>query len=125
MVLVKAADAPVFEVHGGVITGGAAPSRGASQTCMWRIDLAGGTTVPAHILDHHAVFHALSGVLLATVNDAVQHVEAGDTLIVQAGASLKIDVPADGRFQAVVALPAGTKARFAAGGEPFSPPWAV
>lgn len=125
MVVVRAADAPVFEVHGGVITGGAAPSRGASQTCLWRVDLGAGTSVPAHILDHEEIFHALGGVALASVDGVEQRVEAGDTLIVQRGATLQITVPADGRFQAVVALPAGAKARFAGGGEPFSPPWAV
>ena len=125
MPVVRAADAPTFEVHGATITGGAAPSRGSTQTCLWRIDLAPGSSVPAHILDHEEIFHALSGALLATVDGELHHVSGGDTLIVRPGATLQITVPDDARFQAVVALPAGTLARFAAGGEPFTPPWAV
>ena len=125
MAIVRAADAPTFEVHGATITGAASPSRGASQTCLWRIDLAPGSAVPAHILDHEEIFHALGGTLVATVDGEPQQVDSGDTLIVRPGATLQISVPDDARFQAVVVLPAGSLARFAAGGEPFTPPWAV
>jgi quercetin dioxygenase-like cupin family protein len=123
--VVRLADAPTFEVHGATITGGAAPSRGSTQTCLLRIDLAPGSVVPAHILDHEEIFHALSGTLVATVDGQQHRVERGDTLIVAPGTILQITVPDDDRFQAVVALPAGAQARFAAGGEPFTPPWAV
>lgn len=125
MAVVRGVDAPTFEVHGATITGAAAPSRGSSQTCLWRIDLAPGSTVPAHILDHEEIFHALSGTLVATVDGEPHRVDGGDTLIVRPGATLQISVPDDAHFQAVVVLPAGSLARFAAGGDPFTPPWAV
>ena len=125
MRVLRASNAPTFEVHGATITGAASPSRGASQTCLWRIDLAPGCTVPAHILDHEEIFHALSGTLVATVDGEQHRVDVGDTLIVRPGATLQISVPPEARFQAVVVLPAGSLARFAAGGDPFTPPWAV
>ena len=125
MTVVRAADAPTFEVHGATITGAASPSRGSSQICLWRINLAPGSDVPAHILDHEEIFHALSGTLLATVDGEQHRVRGGDTLIVRPGATLQISIPHESRFQAVVVLPAGSRARFEAGGEPFTPPWAV
>ena len=88
MSVVRAADAPPFEVHGATITGAASPSRGATQTCLWRIDLAPGSSVPAHVLDHEEIFHALGGTLLATVDGEVHRVDNGDTLIVRPGATL-------------------------------------
>ncbi|MGE3267562.1 MAG: cupin domain-containing protein [Chloroflexota bacterium] len=125
MPVVRATDAPSFEVHGATITGGAAPSRGSVQTCVWRVNLSPGSSVPAHILSHEEIFHVLSGTLLATVDGEEHRITSGDTLIVHAGATLQIAVPPGDRFQAVVVLPAGALARFADGGDPFTPPWAV
>jgi quercetin dioxygenase-like cupin family protein len=125
MSVVKAADAPIFDAHGATITGAASPSRGSTQTSLWRVNLAPGTDVPGHILDGEEIFHALGGTLLATVDGERQTVQAGDTLIVPPGSLLQIAVPSDARFEAVVVLPVGAKARFASGGEPFAPPWAV
>jgi len=125
MSVVKAADAPIFDAHGATITGAASPSRGSTQTSLWRVNLGPGSEVPGHILDHEEIFHALGGTLLATVDGERQTVQAGDTLIVPPGAVLQIAVPADTRFEAIVAMPVGAKARFVSGGEPFSPPWAV
>lgn len=125
MTLIRAADAPVFDVHGATITGGASPSRGASQTSVWRIDLAPGCVVQGHILDGEEIFHAFGGTLIATVDGERQLVEAGDTLIVPPGSTLQIEVPPADRFLAVAVLPVGVQARFADGGEPFTPPWSV
>lgn len=125
MPIVRAADAPVFDVHGATITGAAAPSRGALQTCLWRVSLAPGADVPGHVLDHEEIFHALSGAVVATVDGEAQTVQAGDTLLVPPGHTLQLRVPDEGRFEAVVVLPVGARAAFVAGGEPFAPPWAV
>jgi quercetin dioxygenase-like cupin family protein len=125
MTVVRAADAPTFDAHGATITGAASPSRGSTQTSLWRVNLAPGSQVPGHILDREEIFHALGGTLVATVDGEQQTVQAGDTLIVQPGAVLQIAVPDSASFEAVVVLPVGALARFAAGGEPFTPPWAV
>jgi quercetin dioxygenase-like cupin family protein len=81
--------------------------------------------VPGHTLDREEIFHALRGTLVATVDGERQTVQAGGTLIVRPGAVLQIMVPDSASFEAVVVLPVGALARFAAGGEPFTPPWAV
>jgi quercetin dioxygenase-like cupin family protein len=125
MTLIRASDAPIFDAHGSTITGGASPSRGSTQTSLWRVDLAAGSRVPGHILDREEIFHALRGTLLATIDSEQLAIGAGDTLIVPPGSLLRIEVPEDERFEAVVVLPVGALARFADGGEPFTPPWAV
>jgi quercetin dioxygenase-like cupin family protein len=125
MTVIKAADAPTFDVHGSVITGGASPSRGATQTCVWRVHLAPGSTVPGHVLDHEEIFHAIAGTLIATVGGEARTVTAGDTLIVPPGEILALEVPPTGPFEAVVVMPVGAQARFADSGDPFSPAWTV
>jgi quercetin dioxygenase-like cupin family protein len=125
MTVIKAADAPTFDVHGSLITGGASPSRGATQTCVWRVNLAPGSMVPGHILDNEEIFHAISGTLLAMVGGETRTVTAGDTLIVPPDAILALEVGPTFPFEAVVVMPVGSQARFADGGEPFAPAWTV
>jgi quercetin dioxygenase-like cupin family protein len=125
MTVIRAADAPTFNVHGATVTGGAAPSRGATQTCLWRVNLPPESRVAGHVLDHEEIFHVLSGELLATVDGERHTLTEGDTLIVPPGATLELEVPATGSFDAAVAIPVGAHARFTAGGEPFAPPWTV
>jgi quercetin dioxygenase-like cupin family protein len=125
MAFLRASDAPTFEVHGATITGGAAPSRGALQTCVWRVNLAAGSTVPGHHLDREEIFHALTGTLVATIDGQDHVLHTGDTLMVPPGSVLQLQVPPADRFEAVVVVPVGAQATFAAGGEPFAPPWTV
>ncbi len=125
MTVIKATDAPTFDVHGSLITGGAAPSRGATQTCVWRVRLAPESRVAGHILDREEIFHVISGSLVATVGGEARTVTVGDTLIVPPGEILTLEVPSTGPFEAVVVMPVGAQARFAAGGEPFFPAWTV
>jgi quercetin dioxygenase-like cupin family protein len=125
MPVIRGADAPSFTPHGAHITVAAAPIRGATETCLWRVSLEPGSRTAARVLDREELFHALSGTLVATL-DAERHVlYAGDTLVVPPGVTLSLAVPLEQPFEAICALPVGGRARFAAGGEPFSPPWAV
>ena len=39
MPVIRGADAPSFTPHGAHITAAAAPSRGATETCLWRVSL--------------------------------------------------------------------------------------
>jgi quercetin dioxygenase-like cupin family protein len=123
MPVISSQDAPRYEVGGTRVVGLAAPSRGAQETCAWRLTLAPGASSPNHTLDREEVFVALSGEARATLDGMTHLVGEGDGLIVPAGVAFTIDNPGDEPFEAIACLPVGGRATVA--GESAAPPWAV
>ena len=105
MPVIHAQDAPTFDVGNALITGLAAPSRGATDTAAWRVRLHAGAPSPRHALDREVT------------------VAAGGALIVPAGQAFSL-LARDGDAEAVCVLPVGGTAAVD-GGEPFTPPWAA
>jgi mannose-6-phosphate isomerase-like protein (cupin superfamily) len=124
MALIAGADAPTFEVHGISVTGLAAPSRGATTNCAWRLFLNPGSPGPLHTIDREEIFIALSGQARATVDGSTYDVQPGDALVVPANTPFGIANPGADPFEAVVIMPAGALASFP-GEEPFAPPWTL
>lgn len=124
MNLITQSQAPVFEADGTTVTGYAAPSRGATETSAWQVELAAGSGSPVHRLDREEVFLGLAGEAIA-VADGVEHVVgAGDCLIVPAGTAFAIAARHGAPFRAHVCLPCGARATVAPNGPSFVPPWA-
>jgi len=124
MEIIKRTDAPVFDAPGVSWTGYAAPSRGASQVSLCRVELAPGTTSPLHEMDCEEVFLGLEGRAVATVDGAEHAIGAGDCLILPAGTPFTFDVPEDGPFRALACIPAGGRATMLPDGTTIVPPWA-
>ncbi len=122
--LIKSSTAPTFEIPGLSVVGLAAPSRGASETCVWRITLAPGTPATPHALDREEIFVALSGQARLEVGDQHHVFASGDALVVPAGETLMLSNPGAEPFTALAVLPVGGQAVFP-GGERFSPPWTL
>jgi mannose-6-phosphate isomerase-like protein (cupin superfamily) len=116
-------NAPTFTIPGLTVTGFAAPSRGASETSVWRIAVAPETAGVPHSVDREEIFIALAGRAVATVAGCEQPVEAGEALIVPAGETFDLANPYHEPFEAVAVMPVGGRATIP-GGEPFTPPWA-
>ena len=75
MTVIRAAQAPQFELPGVRFEGLAAPSRGGAQVCTWRITVAPRFDADqAHTLDRDEIFMLTAGALRVTA------VHAGDTL---------------------------------------------
>jgi len=123
MPVIHAQDAPTFDVGNAVITGLAAPSRGATDTAAWRVRLHAGAPSPRHALDREEVFVVLHGAVTARFDDREETVAAGGALIVPAGQAFSL-LARDGDAEAVCVLPVGGTAAVD-GGEPFTPPWAA
>jgi mannose-6-phosphate isomerase-like protein (cupin superfamily) len=123
MPVINNQDAPHFDVAGTHVVGLAAPSRGAQETCAWRLTLAPGASSPDHTLDREEVFVALAGAARATLDGAGHDVRQGDGLIVPAGVEFRIATVGDEPFEAVACLPVGGRATVA--GEAAAPPWVV
>jgi quercetin dioxygenase-like cupin family protein len=116
--------APLFTLppHLSVI-GLAAPSRGARETCVWRLELAPGAPGVPHAVDREEIFVVLAGRGQATLGAQVTEMGVGDTLIVPAGETFALANPGSDPFVAMAVLPVGGCA-LVPGAEPFVPPWA-
>jgi quercetin dioxygenase-like cupin family protein len=124
MPIIKNSAAPAFTLPGITFVGLAAPSRGASETSVWRLAIAPGTTGTEHSVDREEIFIALRGVATVTLAGEPHQLAAGDAMIVPANTPFSLGNTGTEPFEAVAALPVGGKAAMP-GGEPFAPPWTV
>jgi quercetin dioxygenase-like cupin family protein len=126
MPVIAAATAPKFalpDAPHALFTGLASPSRGATETSVWRVTLVPGAAPAEHRLDREEVIVALAGRALASLDGVEHEVGAGDALIVPPHQLFSLANPFDDPFDAIAVLPIGGKAQMT-GGEPFTPPWA-
>lgn len=123
MPLITAADAPCFENEHATFVGLAAPSRGATENCAWRLSIKPGVDAPPHALDREEIFIALSGRLTVTMGAEILTVEAGDALVVPAHQQFAMANPGSEPFEAVVVLPVGGQGLIP-GQDPVIAPWA-
>jgi quercetin dioxygenase-like cupin family protein len=124
MPIVRSSTAPTFEIPHLSVLGLAAPSRGARETCVWRLTLAPGAPEAPHSVDREEIFVGLSGQARMQLAGEEVTLGAGDAFIVPAGQSFSLSNPGDAPFVAVAVLPVGGRASLP-GGEPFPPPWVL
>jgi quercetin dioxygenase-like cupin family protein len=124
MNVIRSSDAPVFEAGDTTVTAYASPSRGSTETSLWRLELAPGSISPLHQLDREEVFLGLEGEMEATVDGVATRVGPGDCLIVPAGTAFSLRVPEGEPFRGIACLPAGGQATVLPAGPSFVPPWA-
>jgi len=115
--------APVFELPGLRVTGGASPSRGARETSVWKLALAPGTPAVPHAVTREEIFVCVSGRAELKIGGETRQLGPGDTLIIPADAQFSLGNPHADAFEAVVAFPIGGMAVTAEG--TFTPPWAT
>jgi quercetin dioxygenase-like cupin family protein len=123
MNLIRESDAPVFTAGDTTAVGYAAPSRGANELSVWRIELAPGSTSPLHWMDREEVLLGLEGEVIINVADAETRVAAGDCLILPANTAFTLRVHGPHPFRAVACMAVGAQATMAEGGASFTPPW--
>jgi mannose-6-phosphate isomerase-like protein (cupin superfamily) len=122
MPVIHAKNAPIFDKFGIVVTGHAAPSRGARETNVWRLRLPPSAPAVPHQVDREEIFVGLSGRALAKLGEEEHELGAGDTLIVPAGVSFSLSGLGSDDFEAMVVAPVGMQAQLHTG-ERFAPPW--
>ena len=105
MPLIKSSAAPTFEIPGLQVIGLAAPSRGASETCVWRITLPPGTPGRPHSNDREEIFVGLTGEARVELGGEDGALAPGDAFVVPAGASFSLANPGAVPFTALVVLP--------------------
>lgn len=117
----RAADHPTFELGGNTITSLAAPSRGADEAALFRIDLPPGGGLPKHHHDHLDVFALETGEGRIHIDDETHELAPGDSVVVPTGAWHFFEAGPEGATLAVTML-AGTKLIREDGSE-IVPPW--
>jgi mannose-6-phosphate isomerase-like protein (cupin superfamily) len=125
MKLIPAADAEIFDVPDTHVIAYAAPSRGSTELCLWRIDIAPGSTSPLHHMDCEEVFLCTDGRAVVVTSAAERPIQAGDCLVLPARTDFSFRVLGDEPFRALACIRAGGKATMGASGDTFVPPWAA
>jgi mannose-6-phosphate isomerase-like protein (cupin superfamily) len=123
MSIVRAADAPRFQLGDAEFTVFAGPSNGTREVCTWRLTVPAGQTDPQqHTLDHDEVFMILSGSVRITPGGEL--LGPGDAAVVPAGEPIAVVNPGAEPAQVYVAIKPGFTAKTADGTEIGTPPWA-
>ena len=121
MPIERSADHPTFDLGGNTITSYAAPSRGADEAALFRIDLPAGGGLPRHHHDHLDVFVVERGGGALHLGDETLEVEVGDSAVVPTGEWHHFVAGPDGAA-IVVTMLSGTKLIREDGSE-IVPPW--
>jgi quercetin dioxygenase-like cupin family protein len=95
----------------------------AVELCAWRGEIPAGHKAPVHTVTREEIFHLLSGELLITLDGRAERITAGDTVIVNPGATLGIENPTDEVAVSWVTTSIGLEAELADGTR-VTPPWA-
>lgn len=112
---------PTFELGGNTITSLAAPSRGATEAALFRIEVPPGGGLPNHHHDHLDVFAVESGECTFHVDEQRFELSPGDTFVVPVGAWHHLEAGMGGTAVLVTML-AGTKL-IREDGSQIVPPW--
>ena len=115
-------DHPTFELGGNEVTSLAAPSRGAEEAALYRVQVPPRGELPAHHHDHLDVFAVESGGGTFHIDDESFEIAAGDSAVVPIGAVHSLEA-GEGGITIVVTMLAGTRMVRAVDGSEIVPPW--
>ncbi|KUN20720.1 cupin [Streptomyces antibioticus] len=123
MPVIHPSEAVTHEIHGARFVSFATPLSGSKELCAWRGEIPAGTKAPAHTVNREEILHLLAGELLITLDGDTHRVTAGDTVIVNPGATLSVENPTDDTAVTWVTTSIGLSAELA-DGTVITPPWA-
>lgn len=123
MPVLTAPAAPTHEVGGARFTSLATPSRGATDTCVWKVEILPGTPATPHSLTREEVFVVLEGTASALIAGQAELASAGDAIVVPAGAQFELSNAGTEPLWLLCCLPVGGQACLP-DGDTFTPPWA-
>ncbi len=122
MQIIRATDAPRFQLPGVEFTVLAAPSSGSAGLCTWRLSVdVGVNNDEPHTVDRDEVFMVLSGTVRVTTDG--DKLGPGDAIVVQAGEPIQLANLGETKAELYVAVTAGFTGTMA-DGSTVQPPWA-
>lgn len=123
MPVIPAPAAPTHVLHGARFTSLATPSRGSTDTSVWRVEIEPGTPATPHTLTREEVFVVLDGTAAVRIDGAAGVAGAGDAIVVPAGVPFELANGGASVLRLLCCLPVGGQASLD-GQAPFTPPWA-
>jgi quercetin dioxygenase-like cupin family protein len=123
MPVLQAPAAPTHELGGARFTSLATPTRGATDTAVWKVEIVPGTPATPHSLTREEIFVVLQGVASVRLAGEEHSATAGDAIVVPADVDFELANAGDEPLQLVCCLPVGGQGRLA-DGTTFTPPWA-
>ncbi|MGW4243894.1 cupin domain-containing protein [Nocardia sp. NPDC004722] len=122
MPVIHAADTESHEMHGSRFTPLIRPSMGSGELCLWRLEIAPGTTGVAHRIHREEAFVVLSGGITITIAGESAVLTAGDAAVAPAGSTIRLDNPAADPAVVLVNAPVGFTGELL-DGTVITPPW--
>lgn len=119
---ITSSDAEVFEAHGTRFSSYVRPSRGSSELCTWRVDVAPGLTGAPHRPSREEVICCIEGQLTITLDGTQHDLHPGDIAYVPADTQVRLDGGPAGGAALTTSL-AGFEATMSDGSR-FRPEWA-
>ena len=123
MPVLRAPTAPTHDLGHARFTSLATPSRGATDTSVWLVEILPDTPATPHSLTREEVFVVLEGDASVRIGGQDSQAAAGDAIVVPAGAEFELANAGAGPLRLLCCLPVGGQARLA-DGSTFTPPWA-
>jgi quercetin dioxygenase-like cupin family protein len=123
MPVLSAPPGPTHDLGDARFTSLATPSRGSTDTSVWRVEILPGTPAQPHSLTREEVFVVVEGTASVRLGGLDQVAAAGDAIVVPAGVELELANPGPATLVLLCCLPVGGQARLA-DGTTFTPPWA-
>ena len=123
MSVLRAPRAPTHDLGGARFTSLATPTRGATDTAVWIVEILPGTPATPHTLTREEVFVVLAGAASVTIGGRDDVARVGDAILVPADVDFEITNAGETPLRLVCCFPIGGQARVA-DGDAFTPPWA-
>lgn len=123
MPVLHAPSRPTHELPGARFTALSSPTRGATDTSVWVVELAPDTPATPHQVTREEVFVVLSGTAIVRLAGVEASAAPGDAILVPADTQFEISVRGSEPLRAICCLPVGGQARLP-DGQTFTPPWA-
>lgn len=123
MPVLNAPAAPTHDLGGARFTSLATPSRGATDIAVWKVEILAGTPATPHALTREEVFVVLEGKASVRIAADDGQAQAGDAIVVPAGAQFELSNAGTEPLWLLCCLPVGGQACLPDGAT-FTPPWA-
>lgn len=100
----------------------ATPSRGSTETALWRVELLPNTPAQPHSLTREELFYVLAGSAQVVMDGSTQVARTGDVIVIPKDTEFAISSATDQSVELLCCFPVGGQARLQ--GALLTPPWA-